>query len=127
MKKNLIQKEEKILRREWKNIIFNLVFATLTVILPILFYKNILLTTLLLFVLVIVALIKWNSKLTIAIFIFGAFWGPVSEILCVYFGVWRYSEVNFYNIPLWLFIVWGNAAAFLYQTALEFKKLGIRR
>jgi predicted N-acyltransferase len=127
MKKNIIQKEERIFSREWKNILFNLVFATLTVIFPILFYKNIVLTAILVLIVTIAGLIKWKSKLTTAIFIFGAVWGPVSEMICVHFGVWQYSQINFYNIPLWLFIVWGNAAAFIYQTALEFRKIGIKK
>ncbi len=48
-------------------------------------------------------------------------------MISISFGIWSYSYTNFINIPLWLFVLWGNAAAFLYQTALEIKNLGIKK
>lgn len=122
-----LEKEEKRIKREWKNIIFNLMFAILTLLIPILFYRKILLTTALLFILTTISLVKWKSNLTLMIFIFGAIGGGLAEMIAIYFGLWGYSITNFYNVPFWLFIVWGNAAAFLYQTAIEFKKLKFAR
>jgi len=109
------------------NIIFLLVFALLTLIFPLIFFRNIILTTFLLVILAIVGLIKWNSKLTLIMFIFGGVGGGVAEIIAVYFGVWQYSLANVFNVPLWLFFVWGNASAFLYQTACELKNFGVKK
>ncbi|PIN79400.1 hypothetical protein COV16_04385 [Candidatus Woesearchaeota archaeon CG10_big_fil_rev_8_21_14_0_10_34_8] len=123
--KEELKKEEKRIRKEWKNIIFNLFFVLLNLFIVIIFYKKILSTTILLLILAVIGLVKWKSKLTTAIFFFG-FGGAFIEIIAIYFGVWEYSLTNFYNIPFWLFILWGNTAAFIYQTALEFRKLGVK-
>lgn len=124
-KKNII-KEEKRLKREWKNIIFNACFAFLSLAFSILFYKNVILASTLIAIVSIVGLIKWKSWTTLAIFIFAAILGPLSEIWAVHFNVWSYSLANFFNIPFWLFILWGNAACFIYQTAKEFHRLGVK-
>jgi hypothetical protein len=113
--------------REWKNITFNAVFALLTISIVIIFYKNIMITSVLLLILTIIGLLKWKSKLTIIIFIFGAIGGSISEMIAINYGVWNYSIINFLNIPFWLILVWGNATAFIYQTSLEIKRLGIKK
>jgi len=114
------------LSKEWKNILFNLAFAALTLLVPILFKDQFILASILLAIIALTALIKWKSKITVLIFIIGAIWGPASEMIAIAFNVWTYSYADFLNIPSWLFIVWGNAAAFLYQTAVELKKMGVK-
>lgn len=125
--KSFIKKEKQKIKREWKNLIFNSIFAILTLLFPIIFYESIMLTAFLVFVVTLIGFIKWKSKLTIAVFLFGGIFGAIAEMTSIYFGVWQYSFVNLFNIPLWLIVVWGNAGVFIYQTALEFKKLGIER
>jgi len=115
------------IKQEWKNILFNLIFAGLNLGIVIYFYKNILLTTILVGLVAVTGLVKWKSKITLTIFIFSALFGALAEIVAISFGVWNYALPNFYNIPFWLFILWGNAAAFIYQTALEIKRLGIKK
>lgn len=115
------------LKQEWKNIIFDLAFAILTFLFVIFFYKNIPLTTILLILLALSGLIKWKSKLTIIVFFMGAISGTLAEMLAIKYHIWSYSFTNFINVPFWLFVLWGNAAAFIYQTALEIKKLGVRK
>ncbi|MBU0760641.1 MAG: hypothetical protein KJ600_04620 [Nanoarchaeota archaeon] len=122
--KNKLQKK---ICQEWKNIIFNALFAVLTMLFAVLFYENIFLTTAVIGVVSLVGLIKWKSKLTLVIFIFSALLGTIGEMIATNYGVWEYSFANFVNIPLWLFLVWGNAGAFIYQTALEFKRLGVKK
>lgn len=126
MKKKKQDKLEQGIKKEWKNIIFNIVFAFVVVFSAALLHDYIWIAAGFLLILSLFVLIKWNSRVTIFIFIFGAFWGPLSEMICIAFGAWQYSNVNFYSIPIWLFIVWGDAAAFLYQTAFEIKKLGVK-
>ena len=107
-----------------KDIIFNLAFAVLTVLIAIFFYKNILLAALLLIIVSLVGLLKWKSRMTLIIFTAGAILGPIAEIVAVHYGVWSYSLINFFNIPSWLIPVWGNAAVFVYHISLEIKNRG---
>ncbi len=106
----------------WKNNLFNLIFAVLTLIIILFLYKSIMLSTILLLSLSIIALIKWKSKITLLVFIFGAIFGALAEIIAINFGIWSYSTSNFINIPLWLLILWGNAAIFIYHMALGFRR-----
>jgi hypothetical protein len=118
---------KKKIKKEWKNIIFNIIFAVLVLLIVIIFYKNILLTTLLELILAIIGLLKWKSKVTLIIFIFGGIFGGIAEIIAINYNVWNYSITNWMHIPFWLFFVWGNASSFIYQAAIEIKKLGIKR
>jgi hypothetical protein len=118
---------EKIVKKEWKNILFNVLFASLVFIVIILTYKNIILTSILVASLSLIALFKWKSKITFLVFLFGSLWGTFSEMIAVTFGVWNYTLPSFYNVPLWLFLVWGDATSFLYQTGVEIKRLGVKR
>lgn len=120
-------KIENKIKQEWKNIIFNCIFGILTILFIILFYRNILLASVLVGLVAVIGLIKWKSKITLLIFIFGAIFGAVAEMIAVIYGVWNYSITNFINIPFWLYLVWGNAAAFIYQTAVEIRRLGVKK
>ncbi|MCX6750940.1 MAG: hypothetical protein NTZ83_05760 [Candidatus Pacearchaeota archaeon] len=126
-KEKFIEKEKKVIKKEWWNILFNCIFAILALLFPILFYKNIPLTTILLLIVSIIGLLKWKSWITLVIFIFGGLFGPLCEIIATKYGVWQYTLPNFLTVPIWLFLVWAMAAAFLYQTALEFIKLGVKK
>ena len=117
----------KKLEKEWKNLIFNLAFAIVTLLIVAFFYKNILLTTILVGIIAITGLIKWKSKRTLIIFIIIGLLGAFAEMYAISKGVWSYAIFDFKNIPTWLFIVWGNAAAFIHQTSIEIKKIGIKK
>ena len=53
------------IKKELKNILFNIFFAILTLLAVILFYKNILLCFLIIALVSFVGLIKWKSKITL--------------------------------------------------------------
>src|SRR3989344_4828067 len=108
------------------SLIFNGVFAVLTLLIVVIFYRNIPLTTLLLSILAIIALLKWKTKNTLIIFIVGGIFGTIAEIIGVSFGIWSYSVANFFNIPFWLFILWGNAAIFIYRLSKNKKKIKMK-
>lgn len=124
--KSFVKEEGKKIKKEWKNILFNCIFALFAVGIPSLFYKNIFLTTTLLIIVSLIGLIKWKSSLATTIFIFGMFWGPISEMIAIHFGAWNYAIPNFYTVPAWLFLVWGMAAVFLFETSKEIHKLGVK-
>lgn len=70
----------------------------------------------------ILGLLVWNSKRTLLIFLFGGIFGAVVEISIIKSGIWTYSTKSFIDVPLWFPILWGNASAFIYQKAIEFKE-----
>ncbi len=112
---------EKKIQQEWKNLIFNFIFAALTLLFAILFYKRIIIAFLLIGIVSIVGLVKWKSKLTLFVFIMMALLGIASEIIMFNQEVWNLL------LTVWLMLIWGNAGAFIYQSALEFKKMGIKK
>ncbi len=110
-----------------KKVIFNLIFALATFFSVKIFYKNILLTTTLLIVIAIIGLIKWESLRTLKIFFLAGVFGTLAEIVAIKNGIWNYEITSFLDIPLWLFMVWGNAGAFIYQTAKEIKERKLKK
>ena len=114
--------KKKKLDNNLKNNLFNGVFALLTLIIILFFYERIWIATILLSILSIIALIKWKSRITLLVFIFSAVFGVVVEMISLYFGIWNYNLINFYNIPCWLFFAWGNAGIFIYHLALGFRR-----
>ncbi len=104
------------------NLIFNIGFGLATFIVVLLFYKNILLTTGVLAVIAIIGLVKWKSLRTLKIFIFVGIFGTLAEIVAIKIGIWDYSITKFLDVPLWLFLVWGNAGAFIHQISKEIKE-----
>ena len=108
--------------KKYENILFDIGFALATFFSVLLLYKNISLTTIILAAIAIIGLIRWKSKRTLIIFIFAGIFGTIAEIVAIKIGIWNYKITSFLSIPLWLFIVWGNAGAFIYQIAKEIKE-----
>ena len=103
-------------------LVFEFIFLLLNVFIIVVFYKNILLTTISLLIVAIIGLTTWKSKRTLMIFIFAGIGGTLVEMIAIHFGVWKYTITNFFNVPFWLFIIWGNAAALIYQVAKKIKE-----
>lgn len=120
-------KEVKSKIGEWKNILFNSIFAIFTLLIVVLFNQEIIYATIILLIISIIGLIKWKSKITFTIFIITAISGPIAEMIAIYFGAWNYTSNNILSIPSYLPLVWGNAGAFIYQTARELNILGIKK
>lgn len=109
--------------RKWvKKYLFEIIFVLVNIFIVTIFYKNILLTTIFVFIAAIIGLVKWRSRRTFVIFIIGGLGGAIIEMICIHFGVWKYTITEFFNIPFWLFILWGNAAAIIYQVAKKIKE-----
>jgi len=120
-------KIEKKLKKEWKNILFNSIIAILTILLVVLLHKNSILLTILVCIVAITGLIRWKSKITLILFILGGIGFGVVEAIVTNYNVWRYTSPDAFGIPIWLFVIWGTTCAFIYQTALEIKKLGVKK
>lgn len=99
-------------------ILLEIVFFTLAVILTIYFWESIGLLTLLLLVLWVIAINLWHSKKDIVVFVVAAILGPIAEIFIINFGgAWYYSKPLFLGIPLWLPFLWGFSGLLLYRLA----------
>jgi len=108
------------------NIIFNFIFIAASISVVLIFYKNIMLTNILLIIIAIIGICKYKSKLSLIIFIFFGIIFGVAESIVSTMGPWTYEVSNTMNIPSWLFILWGNTAVFIHQTIREIRKLGIK-
>jgi hypothetical protein len=106
-----------------KKLMFNISFFLLNLFIVALFHQNIPLSTVILIAVAIIGLYYWKSRATLIIFIIVGLFGPIAEMIAVNSGAWTYTLANIANVPLWLFPLWGNAAAFIYQTVLEIKKV----
>ena len=120
---------KKRFKKEWKNILFNLIFVTISVLIVIYFYKNVMLTTILESIVGIIGLLKWKSKRTLAIFIFAGIFGATTEMIVISAsGAWNYALPTVLGlIPAWLFILWANAGASLYEVSKEMHNLGVNK
>jgi hypothetical protein len=119
-------KANKELKKAWKNIIFNILSFAIILGTIVLFYKNILLTCILLTILFLIAFIKWKSRITILIFFLAGLLGFFTEAIGIRLGIWIYSVGSILNVPLWISFAWGGIAAFVYQSAEEIKKMGVK-
>ena len=117
----------KHVRKETRNLAFNGVFAFLTLLLVMIFFREVVLTTILLVLLSITFFAYYRSPILVPIFALACFLGVIAEIFAVSSGVWSYSLSDFFGVPLWLFVVWGNAALFIYRTGVEFERLGFHK
>jgi uncharacterized membrane protein YoaT (DUF817 family) len=77
------------------------------------FYEKNILVFCLLILLSITAIAQEKSRAIIFIFLFGAIFGTVAEIIAIYFEVWSYSNTSFFGVPFWLIPLWGNASIFI--------------
>ncbi len=117
----------KNIRHEINSLFFNGIFAILTFLAVVFFYKNILLTAILLGALALSAFVKWKTAKVVVIFVLGGFLGTFVEIVLVNSGVLNYAIANFMGVPAWIFLAWGNAAIFIYRLSNEIKKIKMKK
>jgi hypothetical protein len=76
------------------------------------------------------ALMLWGQRTgaTLLTFAIVALLGPVSELVAIAGGAWTYaSPFGPIAVPLWLPLVWGNAAVFVIHVYTEIHALRIPR
>jgi len=66
-----------------------------------------------LFVLAVLMLLIERSRREVKVFIYCAVLGAVSEYIAISFGAWTYGNPNFYDIPVWLPLLWGIASTYI--------------
>lgn len=93
---------------EKRDLLLSITFIAITVILVIYFWKNSILLFSLLAIISIIELIIWKGKFDLLLYFVPFIVGPPLESLVITFGgAWVYSSPDFFNIPLWLFPLWG--------------------
>ena len=87
--------------------------------------KEIFLTLLLIIILLQLCIINIDNKSILFTSIIIGLCMPLVEIICVKFNIWKYLEVNYLVIPLWLFPLWAIATSFIISiyNVINFKKL----
>ena len=101
-----------------KELVLEVLFFIIAVVLTIFFWQNVILLTFLLFFLWIIAILLWHSERDIVVFVVSAIIGPIAEISIINLGgAWYYSKPSFFGIPLWLPFLWGFSGLLLYRIA----------
>jgi hypothetical protein len=92
--------------RDLKSLIVILSIIVLTVAIMSFLWRDNLFTTSALTILSVGILLFWNKIQDIFRYSVAAVGGTTAEVVCIYFGVWTYSNPT-YIIPIWLPLVWG--------------------
>jgi len=107
----------------YQNIVFNIVFALACLASVCFLWENTILLTIILIIISVIGLYKWKTKETLILFFFCGLFGALAEVIAIHFGIWIYTLPSIIGIPYWLPVLWGDAAVFSYQTAIEIKNL----
>jgi len=93
--------------KELRSFMGLLILITITILLVSFLWKYNLILIIALGLESIILLIVFHKKHDIIYFIVGGICGPAAEMVAVHFGAWNFANSNFYNIPLWLPLLWG--------------------
>ena len=55
-----------------------------------------------------VSLARWHTRFDICFFLVIAVLGTMAEVVFVYFGVWRYANPTFMDVPIWFPLAFGT-------------------
>jgi hypothetical protein len=105
------------------NIGFNLLFGALTLGVTIIFAYEPMIASVLLAILFAAGMLKWRDSSVFVTSLFGLIAGTCCEMALTARGVWEYGHSDFLGVPVYLFFIWLNAAAFIYQTGDEVRRL----
>ena len=106
-----------------KELIYEIVLFCAGITAISLFYANNFLLTFLLIITWLIGMKGWHKNHDIYFLIAGAIIGPLGEIVCIYFGAWRYVNPTFFGIPIWLPLAWGLAIMLIKRFAEIFVKI----
>jgi hypothetical protein len=87
------------------------------------FYTNNPLILVLLTIALLIAIKFWHKKQDLYFFAVGAVIGSLTEIVCIYFGAWQYTNPSFFGIPAWLPFAWGLGSVLIKRVAETFIKI----
>lgn len=104
------------------NYIFTNILATISLMsVALLWCRNIILFAVLLIMAASLFFIE-RSKSEVKTFLFCAICGMTAEYIAISFGAWNYKNPDFFNIPIWLPLLWGIASVFIVRTYKNLSK-----
>jgi uncharacterized membrane protein YoaT (DUF817 family) len=110
-----------------RDLAFDVMFGASNLLTVSFLYRDILLAGAVLVILAALALFYRRSRIMVPVFIFGMVFGTFAEVFAVHLGAWSYASPDFLGVPIWLFVLWGNAGLLFYMVAMEFERLGFCR
>jgi len=113
-------------RRVWKELLLELLIYAAGMASVFLFFRNNIVTTVLVIATGLVALKFWHKKHDLYFYVAGAVVGSVGEIIYISFGVWQYANPTFLGIPMWLPFGWGSAVMIIKRIAETFVKIEMK-
>jgi hypothetical protein len=113
----------KLTKKLEKELFFELILFFSGIILISLLYTNNILLTFLLVLIWSIGIKGWYKHHDVYFLVSGAIIGTVAEIICIYFGVWKYANPIFLGIPLWLPLAWGLAVVLIKRFGEIFIKI----
>ena len=63
-----------------------------------------------------------KSKSVLFVYVFGFFFGPITEIVAISHGAWSYAAPHLFGVPFWLPFVWGAASITIISAYLYVKR-----
>lgn len=99
----------------------NILAAISLMSVALLWRQNIILFAALLVVAALLFLVE-RSNSEVKTFLFCAICGMAAEYIAISFGAWNYQNPNFFNIPIWLPLLWGIASVFIIRVYRNFSK-----
>jgi len=65
---------------------------------------------------IFILLLLTHNKKDIFFVLFFSIFGILLEILCVYYGIWKYFNPDIFGIPLWLPVLYADFSLFIRKT-----------
>ncbi len=96
------------------------ILSVLSLLSVIILWKDNILLTEFLVVILILMLSMQRSKKEIILVVFFGIAGSIAEIVTMYFGVWQYDNPSFFGIPLWLPALWAVASIYVIRVSSYF-------
>ncbi|MCK4335915.1 MAG: DUF2878 family protein [Candidatus Aenigmarchaeota archaeon] len=109
-----------------KELVLEIILFCTGITTTVLFYMNNLLLTALLIIILAIGIKFWHKKHDMYFFVTGAIIGLITEIFCVHFGVWQYTNPTFLGIPVWLPFAWGLFTMLIKRIAETFVKIEMK-
>ena len=109
----LVAKNMRLKKKVVKELVYELIIYVLAVLIVSLFWENNFSTFVLLAALFILIFSLSYSSRDLLVFLIAGIAGPLGEIVCLFLGIWNYSNPSFLGMPLWLPLLWGISGVML--------------
>ena len=107
----------KITKAIKKELVLDFFLYIVSIISITILYRNNILLTFVLILTWVLGIKYWYKKYDRQYLVAGAIMGPLAEIICIYFGAWKYANPTYLAIPIWLPLAWGLATMLIKRSA----------